>query len=75
MKGWRLIKSWRFWGRRTRRGLKREAGEAVQVELALDMVRVVRNDLMEDDLMVVSMNPKAKSGWRRWLPWLGGGME
>jgi hypothetical protein len=72
----RLRQRWSLWKRRTRHGMKRESAEPVQAELALDMVRVVRNDLMDDDLTVVSMRPtEAKSGWKKWFRWFGGRAE
>ena len=64
---------WWIWRGRSRR-VRREGGTVVQGELGLGAVQVVRNDLMEDDLLVRPARqreegpsaPESVGWWRRW---------
>jgi hypothetical protein len=56
----RAARCWaEFLARRTKPAIPRFPASTVQVELALEKVTVVRNDLTEDDLEVVTVNTGA----------------
>jgi hypothetical protein len=56
----RLMEWWRSGGRSARPAIPRFGRPAVQGELRLESVRVVRNDLSDSDLEVVKAKPAAK---------------
>lgn len=55
----RGVRRWFGWGRKA--GGRRAGAQVVQGELALDLVKVVRNDLSESDLEVVPAVPRPAS--------------
>ena len=64
------VRRWHFW-KRVRGEGARVTGGPVQPELALDLVKVVRNDLSDADLEVIASRAAGRvedeeRGWRRW---------